>query len=446
MRHSRRTVMSEHYSLYLKKNIFNGKYIIRNIQVFICTVVFFALIIALAFLGTSNQKVQESVQVEQSVKQVLFSNSEEKNQINNEMKDLLSEENLVAVKEENIIEEQVIDVDDKKEYIGHTEEKRIKQDTKKETEFEHKCIANVEETLNIRKEPSTEAEFVGSMVPGAIATVEGKEGEWTKIKSGTVEGYVLSEYILTGKSAVDFAKDYVTLVGTVLEDHVNVREKHSIDADVVTVLSKGDRCTILDDPSFVEDKMLNEEIDVEEVDKTNYDIQWLKVLLEDGKIGYVSADYISIEKLYMLAVSAKELKLREEVKKEDVDIHVSNSTVNQTSNANVAQQSVANKVKPKRATKSGECIGTFTITAYCGCHKCSKGHTRTASGTIPTEGRTIAADTSILPFGTKVVIGGVVYTVEDCGSKVNGNHIDIFFSTHAKALAFGRKILKVYKY
>lgn len=55
-------------------------------------------------------------------------------------------------------------------------------------------------------------------------------------------------------------------------------------------------------------------------------------------------------------------------------------------------------------------------------------------------------DTSILPYGTQVVIGGTVYTVEDCGSGVNGNHIDIFFATHAKAVAFGRKSMKVYKY
>ena len=91
-------------------------------------------------------------------------------------------------------------------------------------------------------------------------------------------------------------------------------------------------------------------------------------------------------------------------------------------------------------------IGTFTITAYCGCSKCGTGSNRTAMGTTPTEGRTIAADTSILPFGTQVVIGGVVYTVEDTGSGVRGNHIDIFFATHAKALQFGRKTMKVYKY
>ena len=60
------------------------------------------------------------------------------------------------------------------------------------------------------------------------------------------------------------------------------------------------------------------------------------------------------------------------------------------------------------------------------------GSRRTASGSQATEGRTIAADTSILPFGTVIYIendplgGDGYYTVEDTGSAVKGHIIDIF--------------------
>lgn len=60
------------------------------------------------------------------------------------------------------------------------------------------------------------------------------------------------------------------------------------------------------------------------------------------------------------------------------------------------------------------------------------GSRKTASGTTCTEGRTIAADTSILPFGTVIYIendplgGDGYYTVEDTGSAVKGHIIDIF--------------------
>lgn len=89
--------------------------------------------------------------------------------------------------------------------------------------------------------------------------------------------------------------------------------------------------------------------------------------------------------------------------------------------------------------------GTFVITAYCSCAKCcGKTNGITASGTQATAGRTVAADTSRFPFGTQLVINGQVYTVEDRGSAIHGNRIDIFFNSHAEALAYGRQTAEVY--
>ena len=93
----------------------------------------------------------------------------------------------------------------------------------------------------------------------------------------------------------------------------------------------------------------------------------------------------------------------------------------------------------------GELIGYFSVTAYCSCPQCCNNNI-TATGTICTEGRTIAADPTVLPYGTQVVINGTVYTVEDCGGAIKGNVIDIYFATHEKAIAFGRQRLAVYKY
>ena len=60
------------------------------------------------------------------------------------------------------------------------------------------------------------------------------------------------------------------------------------------------------------------------------------------------------------------------------------------------------------------------------------------------EGVTIAADTSILPFGTKVIIEGVgERIVQDRGGAIKGNHIDLFFNSHQAALEFGRQELEV---
>ncbi|MFC1497635.1 3D domain-containing protein [Verrucomicrobiota bacterium] len=107
---------------------------------------------------------------------------------------------------------------------------------------------------------------------------------------------------------------------------------------------------------------------------------------------------------------------------------------------------------------------TLVVTGYCKCGKCcgwrrtwygrpvysggpNKGKRKsvgvTASGVDAKHG-TIAADTSIYPFGTIMYVDGYGYgRVEDRGGDIKGDHIDLFFSSHKKALEWGRKKIKV---
>ena len=91
---------------------------------------------------------------------------------------------------------------------------------------------------------------------------------------------------------------------------------------------------------------------------------------------------------------------------------------------------------------------TATLTAYCPCVKCcGKSDGITASGTQATAGRTVAVDTRLIPYGTEISIDGNIYVAEDCGGKVKGYTIDVFFDSHEEALNFGRqtKTVKIYK-
>ena len=91
------------------------------------------------------------------------------------------------------------------------------------------------------------------------------------------------------------------------------------------------------------------------------------------------------------------------------------------------------------------CIGVFDCTGYCACSACCGSSTGiTASGTHVQSNHTIAADTSRLPFGTKVYIDDVEYTVEDTGGAIRGNRIDIYFDSHQSALLYGRRRKEVY--
>lgn len=103
--------------------------------------------------------------------------------------------------------------------------------------------------------------------------------------------------------------------------------------------------------------------------------------------------------------------------------------------------------KPVYAKSHGKSLGKYVITAYCTCRICCgvySGGNRTASGTVPTTNRTIAVDTSVIPFGTKVVINGQVYVAEDRGGAIKGKRIDMFFYTHKEALKWGRRTMEVY--
>ena len=61
----------------------------------------------------------------------------------------------------------------------------------------------------------------------------------------------------------------------------------------------------------------------------------------------------------------------------------------------------------------------------------------TATGTPVVEGQTIAVDPRVIPYGTKVIIGGHIFTAEDCGGAIQGNHIDIYVNNRAEATALG---------
>jgi len=93
----------------------------------------------------------------------------------------------------------------------------------------------------------------------------------------------------------------------------------------------------------------------------------------------------------------------------------------------------------------GQKLENFQITYYCPCEICcDKASKVTASGTPVAEGKTIATDPNVIPYGTKVIIGGHVFTAEDTGRKVQGNQISIYVNNHAEVSAFDTENTDVY--
>lgn len=93
-------------------------------------------------------------------------------------------------------------------------------------------------------------------------------------------------------------------------------------------------------------------------------------------------------------------------------------------------------------------LGDFVITHYCTenyPHICNDGDaTRTATGTRPAPGRTIAVDPDVIPYGSEVVINGHTFVAEDTGGAINQNRIDIVVDTHEEALQKGKFTAEVF--
>ena len=147
-------------------------------------------------------------------------------------------------------------------------------------------ISNVTSYLNVRKGAGTNYKVVGKMPGYSVCEIISEEGDWYKIKSGKVTGYVSKEFILTGYDANVKAKEKMTEVLVVKCDKLNVREEPSTDCSISTKVSVG------------------EYLDIVEQEKDG----WFKASI-NGLTGYVSADYVEVVYSLPTAVEVVEVQV-----------------------------------------------------------------------------------------------------------------------------------------
>lgn len=146
------------------------------------------------------------------------------------------------------------------------------------------------------------------------------------------------------------------------------------------------------------------------------------------------------------------IELLEEARAKAVAIDNPETKTNLFIMAHAVQQSIEAKEEAKRKAEeerkrkeeeraNARSMGSCRITFYCSCSSCcGKWGNATASGVAPTAGRTVANGS--LPFGTRVIIEGHEYVVEDRG--VGGDQFDIYVNSHSEALARGLYYTEVF--
>ncbi|MBO5573422.1 MAG: SH3 domain-containing protein [Clostridium sp.] len=108
-------------------------------------------------------------------------------------------------------------------------------------------ISNVDNYLNVREAPSEEAPIIGKMPSKAAGEVleVSEDGQWLKMQSGPVTGYVKAEYIMTGDTAKQFALENAKLMAIVNTDMLNVRTEPKTEAGIWTQISGSERYDVV---------------------------------------------------------------------------------------------------------------------------------------------------------------------------------------------------------
>lgn len=157
-------------------------------------------------------------------------------------------------------------------------------------------MANVDNHLNVREAPGTDAKLVGKMSRNAACEIVEIEGDWAHIVSGEVEGYCHMDYLLTGGKALVRANDIVSMMAKATEGGLRVRGGPSTDSEIITTMGEGERLEV------------TEILD-----------GWIKVSLDDED-AYISAEYAVVENELDTAVTMSELLYGEGVSNVRVDL------------------------------------------------------------------------------------------------------------------------------
>ena len=140
------------------------------------------------------------------------------------------------------------------------------------------------ENLNIRQEASTDSEVVGILTNHNACELLEDAGDWYKVTSGKVTGYVNKQYLVTGDEAESIAEQEIKTVATVNTETLNVRAEKSTEAAVLSQVGNSEAFTV----NSVADG-------------------WVEISVDDS-VGYISQDYVTLAQALPTAKTIEQVK------------------------------------------------------------------------------------------------------------------------------------------
>lgn len=167
------------------------------------------------------------------------------------------------------------------------------------SEYDTVAIAQVSEYVNIRDAASTESNIVGKLYNNCKAEILGKTDDgWYLIQSGSVTGYVSSQYFVTGEAAQNLAQEVGTETATVKEgtETLMVRSSADSNSEAISMLGDSQKLEVVEDAG-----------------------DWVKVAVDDDVVGYVSKEYVDCDTEFVEAESIEEVEARQAAIQEAYD-------------------------------------------------------------------------------------------------------------------------------
>ena len=195
-----------------------------------------------------------------------------------------------AFEAEEVINDEVAEDEGQLQDITEIE---VSEDFSQITQAEPELVmANVEMSVNVRKEPNEDSEVVGKLLVNTGGELVEQRDGWTHIKSGKVDGWTKDEFLFFGEEAKELSDKVGKLVVTVDTDTLKIRMDMSKDAGVLGLAAGGDKLTGIEDKG-----------------------EWVSVKY-DGEVGYVSSDYVTTEFSIPEGKTLEELEAEEKAKAE----------------------------------------------------------------------------------------------------------------------------------
>lgn len=138
--------------------------------------------------------------------------------------------------------------------------------------------------LNIRQEASTDSEVIGILTNHNACELLEDAGDWYKVTSGKVTGYVNKQYLVTGDEAEAIAEQEIKTVATVNTETLNVRAEKSTEAEVLSQVGNSEAFTV----NSVADG-------------------WVEISVDDS-VGYISQDYVTLAQALPTAKTIEQVK------------------------------------------------------------------------------------------------------------------------------------------